>query len=153
MKGHIFIQGLFPEEIHMKSDNTITLASLQRNGPPTTGANTVILASRERSFDRQRHPYAGCISLKRTSKQHSCQSALPISHSQSYAKLCKQRTCDPPLNNSLQLNKTIFQSSSICVDVNEIIASPSSIDLTTSSVKQNKSKYPLKEASNFFLQI
>ena len=39
------------------------------------------------------------------------------------------------------------------MDVNEIIASPSSIDLTTFSVKQNKSKYPLKEAGNFFYKF
>ena len=170
MKGQIFIQGLFSEEIPMNSDSTLILASLQWKSPPTTGGDTVTLASRERScdrrrrhhsksisversFDRQRHHYASCISSERTSKQHSRQSALPISHSQLYAKLCEQRTCDQPLNNSLELNEIIFQSSSICVNVNEIIASPSSIDLTTSSVKQNKSKYPLKEAGNFFYKF
>ena len=115
MKGDIFIQGLFPEEISMKSNSTLALASLQWKGPPTTGGDTVTLVSRERScdrrrrhhsksisveisFDRQRHRYAGCISSERTCKQHSCQSALPISHSRSYAKLCEQRTCYQPLN-------------------------------------------------------
>ena len=168
MKAHIFIQGLFPEKISMKSERTVALASLQWKDPPTTGRDTVTLASRERSCDNAitlspfqwKGPSTGNDTVMLVVyHQKGLQTAFMsisfanFTHSQSYAKLCEQRTCDQPLNNSLELNETIFQSSIICVDVNEIITSPSSIDLTTSSVKQNKSKYPLKEAGNIFSQI